>query len=442
MIISFLKYINPIWYYNLKPSVDYNYFPLQNEILKNCPELQVDEQYISEEARNRDLSYRAHKLGYISSDRNSQGIQVWNSVDIPATDEYRFIRKNYNAFWVYYILIYRILSFKNPFIELKGLRNSSKGIEKISYRDIKNSINEDYEAFQLKSHPLVSVIIPTLNRYDYLINILKDLENQDYKNFEVLVIDQSDPFKSDFYGSFNLNIQVIHQEEPALWLARNTGTKKAKGELIAFSEDDVRIDKNWISEHVKCIQYWNADISSGIFFPEGASIPKEKSYFKFADQFATGNACLFKKAFEMTGLFDRNFERQRMGDGEFGCRAYLSGLLSISNPLAYCLDVKAPKGGLRQMGSWDAYRPKSFFGDRPIPSVLYYQRKYFGNSAAIRSLIKNIPPSVIPYKLKGNTPLMLFSYLISFILLPVFAFPVYKSWNKASKMLKRGFFDE
>src|SRR5690606_32721423 len=123
----------------------------------------------------------------------------------------------------------------------------------------------------------------------------------------------------------------------------------------------------WPSSHLECLDFFYADISARAFYPLGGSIPQERSFFCIASQFATGNAMLYKDVFKKIGLFDRQFEKQRMGDGEFGLRAYLNGLKSISNPFASCIDVKAGTGGLRQMGSWDAFRPKKLFAPRPIP---------------------------------------------------------------------------
>ena len=35
----------------------------------------------------------------------------------------------------------------------------------------------------------------------------KDFEKQDFKNFEVIVVDQSEPFNEDFYKTFKLDIK-------------------------------------------------------------------------------------------------------------------------------------------------------------------------------------------------------------------------------------------
>ena len=57
-------------------------------------------------------------------------------------------------------------------------------------------------------------------------------------------------------------------------------------------------------------------------------------------------------------LFDRQFEKQRMGDGEFGMRAYLEGFLNISNPNASRLHLKVGTGGVKTNGELGRYETK------------------------------------------------------------------------------------
>jgi hypothetical protein len=95
-------------------------------------------------------------------------------------------------------------------------------------------------------------------------------------------------------------------------------------------------------------------------------------------------------------------------------------------------------GGLRQMGSWDALRPKSLFAPRPVPSVLYLIRKYHGNKEAIYYLIKNIPQSYMPYKYKNNKLMRLIYIIIFPFILPIAIFAVLNSWQLANEKLKAG----
>jgi hypothetical protein len=69
----------------------------------------------------------------------------------------------------------------------------------------------DYDSSLIKSNPLLSIIIPTYNRYEPLNNLLKDLEEQTYTNFEVILIDQSNPFQKELYNNFNIRHHIIRQ---------------------------------------------------------------------------------------------------------------------------------------------------------------------------------------------------------------------------------------
>ena len=127
-----------------------------------------------------------------------------------------------------------------------------------------------------------------------------------------------------------------------------------------------------------------------------------------------------------------------MGDGEFGLRAYLNNIKSISNPIASCVDIKAGTGGLRQMGSWDAFRPKKLFAPRPIPSVLYLYRKYFGRKRALLAIMRSVPQSIIPYRYKKNKKMLALGMLISIFLFPFVILQVVISWKLATKKLREG----
>lgn len=439
MIFSFIKYIHPIWYYNLSPKNDYAYFPTSDILDNHGFSIIKDLKFKSTQAQDRDLAWRAFQQGFISP-AAQKGIDAWETTKLPIEDEYRFFRKNFHKLWTVYVLGFRLLTLHNPFRELHAFW-TTRSVKRQSYyqNHYTYPAYHNFRSILIEMRPLVSVIIPTLNRYEYLKKVLKDLEHQTYKNFEIVIVDQSDDFNADFYQEWNLDIKFSFQEEKALWKARNEGIKSAKGDFILMSEDDIRIPENLIEDHLKAIDFFNADVSCGVFFPEGSSIPKERNYFKYAEQFATGNAMLKRELFRKVGLYDRQFEKQRMGDGEFGLRLYQNGYKLVSNPIAYCIDVKAPEGGLRVAGgSWDAWRPKKWNAPRPVPSVLYLSRKYFGNKKAILMLIPSIAPSIVPYQFKRNKVMKLLSILLVPLLFPLLVFQVTKSWRLASEKLKQG----
>jgi glycosyltransferase involved in cell wall biosynthesis len=359
---------------------------------------------------------------------------------IPVVDEYRFLRKYFHPVWVFYVLMLRFFSFKNPFREISAWKKSGD-VKRSDY--LKNPIlYDDWNSFKsllVEEKPFVSVVIPTLNRYEYLKDVLEDLEKQDYKNFEVIIVDQSNPFQNDFYKKFNLDIKLVQQTERALWLARNHAVEISKGEYILLFDDDSRVEPDWVVNHLKCLDFFDADISSGVSVSTvGAEVPENYSFFRISDQIDTGNVMLKKQIFKEIGLFDRQYEKQRMGDGEYGLRAYLNGYKNISNPFAGRIHLKVGSGGLREMGSWDAFRPKKLFAPRPIPSVLYLYRKYYGTKRSLLAILKTVPQSIIPYRYKKNKKMLVLGLLISLFLFPFVVLQVFISWRLASKKLREG----
>jgi glycosyltransferase involved in cell wall biosynthesis len=436
MPFRFLHYLQPTHYFRLFKTDKTSVFPkveaMPSQMLDH---LKMDEKYSSTLAQDYDLSWRVIQKGYIGDVATYKSFQKR-----PVDDEYRFIRKNFHSAWVLYVLLLRLLSFNNPITEVSAYFKT-RGVKRLDEHQnpIQYTGYNDFKSKLIQQQPLVSVIIPTLNRYRYLKDVLKDLELQDYSNFEVIVVDQSEPFQKDFFEEFQLNLNVIHQEEKALWLARNRAVQQSQGDYILLFDDDSRVDTDWISQHLKTLDYFKADLSSGVSIStQGAKVPANYAHFGVSSQLDTGNVLLKKSMFKDIGLFDRQFEKQRMGDGEFGLRAYLAGYKNISNPYAKRLHLKVGSGGLRQMGSWDGFRPKKWLDPRPIPSVVYLFRKYHGNKAARWALLRTVPSSIMPYRYKSNSLLMVVGVLISILISPLVLVQVWKSWKLAGEKLKEG----
>lgn len=437
MIFSFLKYLKPTWYFNLKPKIDWCYFPTKVQLEGALSSINEDFGYVSNLSIERDLAWSAFQSGCISNTEEN-GIDVWEKVKLPIVDEYRFLRKNFHPAWVFYVLIMRLITFHSPLKELKGYwlnRKTSRVDYSVNVKATQFLLS--FDSTLLNESPFISIVIPTLNRYEYLKDVFKDLELQSYKNFEVVVVDQSNPYQPDFYKGWDLKIRHWYQSERALWKARNEAIQSSNAEWILLYDDDSRVETDWIENHIKTIDYFKADISSGVSLSVvGDKIPKHYQYFRWSDQLDTGNVLLKKSIFKNIGYFDLLFEKERMGDGEFGLRSYLNGYKNISNPLAHRIHLKVNAGGLREMGSWDGWRPKKVLGPRPVPSVLYLSRKYFGDRLTILYLFKTLLPSYVPYRWKSNKLLILLSLILLPFFLILMLFQVFKSWELSNKKLR------
>lgn len=92
---------------------------------------------------------------------------------------------------------------------------------------------------------MISVCINTKNRPKDLSVCLKYLLKSSYKDFEVLVADQS---REDDINKNLKNIIKIFKLPPfGVSKAKNFLIKKAKGEIVAFTDDDCIITKDWLA---------------------------------------------------------------------------------------------------------------------------------------------------------------------------------------------------
>ena len=95
-----------------------------------------------------------------------------------------------------------------------------------------------------------SLVVPTINRKTYLINLLRSLEKQDFKNFEVIIIDQNPrDFLKSIISTWKKKLNIVYKNVnfKGACKARNFGTKFARGKYIAYPDDDAEYAKETLS---------------------------------------------------------------------------------------------------------------------------------------------------------------------------------------------------
>lgn len=97
----------------------------------------------------------------------------------------------------------------------------------------------------------ISIIVPVYNVEQYLEQCLDSIIQQDYRNLEIILINDGSTDKSgeicDRYSLDDNRIKVIHQENRGLSGARNTGIAHSTGDLISFIDSDDWIDQGMYS---------------------------------------------------------------------------------------------------------------------------------------------------------------------------------------------------
>lgn len=102
--------------------------------------------------------------------------------------------------------------------------------------------------------PRVSIIIPVKEINDYLRQeTIPAILKQTYKNFEIIILpDKKTKEKSASWRTKTRIIPTWPKTGPAD--KRDIGAKKAKGEILAFLDDDSYPDKNWLKNAVKIFE--------------------------------------------------------------------------------------------------------------------------------------------------------------------------------------------
>lgn len=174
------------------------------------------------------------------------------------------------------------------------------------------------------SNAKVSVIIPTYNCAQYVIEAIESVLNQTYQNYEIIVFDDgsTDDTKSVIQPYIESGkIKYIYQENMGPGAARNRGIEIAEGDYVAFLDaDDVWLP-NFLEQSVNTLsQNIHAGfVYSGNYFVDEnrKEIPNyiRKNVFKrgnvcldlFCNHFIMTPSVLIKKeCFKKTGSFDEN----------------------------------------------------------------------------------------------------------------------------------------
>jgi len=173
----------------------------------------------------------------------------------------------------------------------------------------------------LKSGIVISVIIPTYKRPLLLENCLNALLGQSIEKnaFEIIVVTDG-PDEETFMmlqklqkenQAFNISgYSLLNKRGPAA--ARNTGWKLAKGELIAFTDDDCIPDKNWLNA---LWQFYSNAGKKEIAFTGKLIVPLSATCTDYEAnvarletcEFITANCACSRIALEQVNGFDENF---------------------------------------------------------------------------------------------------------------------------------------
>lgn len=179
----------------------------------------------------------------------------------------------------------------------------------------------------------VTIIIPTFSRANYIERAINSVLNQDYSNYEIIVVDDNDSNSAARENMENImqqykdnnNIKYIkHKNNKNGAAARNTGIKNATGDYITFLDDDDIFMSDRLRKCVEVLENnrdYGAVYTSVIIIKNGKfvshiSADKKGNFIKETllrkPIIGTGSNMFFRKeVVKSIGLFDESFIRHQ-----------------------------------------------------------------------------------------------------------------------------------
>lgn len=103
--------------------------------------------------------------------------------------------------------------------------------------------------------PFVSIVVSTHDRPEYVATCLPPMFALHYPRYEVVLIDNapSNSATEDIVKQYKdeTKLRYIREDHPGLSVGLNRGIAEAQGELIAFTDDDVIVDRYWLLQLVR-----------------------------------------------------------------------------------------------------------------------------------------------------------------------------------------------
>ena len=112
---------------------------------------------------------------------------------------------------------------------------------------------------------MISVIMLTYNRETFISRAIESILGQTYRDFEFIIVDNGSTDRSgqiaDAYAARDNRVRVIHRERGNIGAGRNTGLDAARGEYIAFIDDDDWAEPDFLEFLLKLLEENQADVS-------------------------------------------------------------------------------------------------------------------------------------------------------------------------------------
>ncbi|MGC6482394.1 MAG: glycosyltransferase family 2 protein [Synechococcus sp.] len=199
---------------------------------------------------------------------------------------------------------------------------------------------------------LISVVIPTYNRWPILEKCLVALEGQtpsgEIEGYEVVLVDDGStdgtPDRLRQQADRFPHVRLIEQAHGGPAEGRNRGVDHARGDVIVFIDSDLVVVPEFLARHARALRRTWTQRGDRLCFTYGAVINTANFEHPTAERhklrdlswayFATGNVAIDRSVLQRSGLFDLSFRLYGWEDLELGERLRQMGVVLVKCPEA------------------------------------------------------------------------------------------------------------
>ena len=265
----------------------------------------------------------------------------------------------------------------------------------------------------------ISIIAPFYNVKNHIEDFLRSLSEQTYRDFEVILIDDSSTDNSaNIVRKYFPSARIIHNSKRLGAIkSRNIGIRNSRSSYIALLDSDTLVDREWLK---KLFEVIHSDMDIGICAPKILKYSEpniidslgHSLYYDFSPMhrkcggigtahfnknqeifgMCLAGALFRKEVFEKVGLFDEDYG-QNFGDDEWTWRARLAGYKCIYVPASvmYHKRQQTSELDLRLLFLWERNRIWSmikYYSLIMILESIYYSLKRYVISIFLYLIIK------------------------------------------------------
>jgi glycosyltransferase involved in cell wall biosynthesis len=185
-----------------------------------------------------------------------------------------------------------------------------------------------------RPRPFFSVVVPTYERQAHLPRLLDCLAEQSCRDFEVILVDQSaTPWEvPDRYAS--LDILYEHTDVKGTSRARNLGAWLARGDVVAFTDDDCQPEPDWLRNARPYFDEPAVVGVEGLIVSDRIDDPDYRAVTNVGFEgigFMTANLLLRRETFNAIDGFDEQFDVPFREDTDLGWRACALGRIPFGH---------------------------------------------------------------------------------------------------------------